>query len=73
MRFKIIFSKHAENRRLQRGINKETVKSIIKNPSYTRSSFDNRTIAIKRIGNFLGHIIYTSEENSIRVVTGYYE
>ena len=69
----IKFSVHAKMRMLQRGINIETVNSIITNPIYTLDSFDNRKIAVKRIGDKLWHVVFMREGNNIKVVTVYYE
>lgn len=69
----ISFTFHAKMRILQRGINEETVKEIILKPVYTLDSFENRKIAVKRVGNKLWHVVHTQEGNNIKVVTVYYE
>ena len=67
------FTFHAKMRMLQRGINEETVKEIVSSPIYILDSFDNRKIAVKRIGDTLWHVVFLQEENNIKVVTVYYE
>ena len=69
----ISFTFHAKMRILQRGINEETVKEIISKPEYVLDSFENRKIAVKRIGGQLWHVVYMREGNNIKVVTVYYE
>ena len=70
---KIDFSFHAKMRMVQRGINQETIKEILTKPAYLLDSFENRKIAVKSIGNKVWYVVFTKEENHIKVVTVYYE
>ncbi len=69
----VIFSAHAKMRMLQRDLNEETAVEIIRNPEYRLSSFNERKIAVKKMGNKNWHVIYIEEEKIIKVVTVYYE
>ena len=73
MKKEVIFNPHAKMRILQRGLNEETAIEIIQNPDYTLTSFLNRKIAVKKIGEKLWHVVYIEEEKIIKVVTIYYE
>lgn len=68
---KIIFSTHAKQRLLQRGLNKETAISIIKEPDYITTSLDNKKIAAKKLDK-LWKVVFTQEEETITVITAYY-
>ncbi|MFH1586611.1 MAG: DUF4258 domain-containing protein [Candidatus Diapherotrites archaeon] len=67
----IVFSKHVKERMLQRGINEATVKDIILNSDYVRTSFGERKIATKRIGR-IWHVVF-KEERKIVVISVYFD
>ncbi len=57
---------------LQRGLNEPTVKEIIKNPDYVRTSFKNRKIATKKLDK-LWHVVFAEEENKLIVISVYFD
>lgn len=66
---KIIYSDHAKKRMKERGIENWEVEYILKHPSYTKKSFDERKIAVGRIKDRELKIIFTGEENYIKVIS----
>lgn len=73
MKVRVIFSPHAKQRILQRGINEETIKEVILHPDHTLDTFLSRKIAVRKIGEYNWCVVYVKEENIIKVVTVYYE
>lgn len=67
---KIRFSPHARYRMLQRGINEETIKHIIQNPDYIRTSFDGRKIA-KRKNRECWNVVFIEKDCEIVVISVY--
>ena len=63
---------HVRERMLQRGINEETVKDIIRNPDYVRTSFEGRKIATKKL-NKIWHVIFIEEKNNLMVISVYFD
>lgn len=68
----IVFSKHVRERMLQRGINEETIKDIIRKPDYIKTSFGSRKIATKKLDR-LWHVIFVEEENKIVIISIYFD
>ena len=66
----VVFSKHAKERMLQRGINEETVKSILECPDFVRSSFGERRIATKHMEKNW-HVIFLEKAESKIVISVY--
>lgn len=66
----IKFSGHAENRRKQRGLNKEHIFEVISNPEYIKRE-DNTKTAIKTVYGREITVVYIEEETYIKVVTVY--
>ena len=69
---KIIFSRHVKERMLQRGINEPTVKDILCNPDYLKTSFSGRKVATKKLDK-LWHVVFTEEEGSAIVISVYFD
>lgn len=67
-----LFSHHARQRMLERGINEETVKDIILRPDFVRASFGGRKIATKRLERDW-HAVFREEEGKIAVISIYSE
>ncbi|MFA4856139.1 MAG: DUF4258 domain-containing protein [archaeon] len=68
----IVFSGHATERMLQRGINEATVKNILQSPDYIRTSFSGRKIATKKLDK-AWHVIFLEEENRAIVISAYFD
>lgn len=68
----IVFSKHVRERMLQRGINEDTVKDIVRNPGYVRTSFEGRKVATKKLDK-LWHVVFIEEEDKIVVISVYFD
>jgi len=68
----IVFSLHVLERMLQRGINEETVKSILNCPDYVRSSFGGRKIATKRLEK-VWHVVFREKEGATVVISVYFD
>ena len=66
----IKFSSHAENRRKQRGLNKEHIAEVIINPEYVKQTDDIKT-ATKTIYGRTITVVYVEEETYIKVITVY--
>jgi hypothetical protein len=69
---KVVFSFHVKERMLQRGINSETVKEIIKKPDFLEDSFNKRKIASKKLDK-LWHVVFIEEEKKIIVISVYFD
>ncbi len=69
---RIVFSKHVRERMLQRGINEETVKSILGCPDYLRASFGGRKVATKRLEK-IWHVIFAEKGGTIFVISVYFD
>ncbi len=67
-----VFSKHVKERMLQRGIDEETVKDIIRAPNYVRTSFENRKIATKKLDK-TWHVVFVEEESEIVIISVYFD
>jgi hypothetical protein len=67
----IIFIQHALDRLKERGISKELVMKIIRNPDGVDSEIATRNIAYKLIEGKLIRIVYDEEEESIVVISAY--
>ena len=67
-----IFSPHIKRRMLERGINEETVKDIIKKPHFVKKSFDGRKIAVKKIDK-RWNVVYKEEGEKIVVISVFFE
>lgn len=68
----VVFSAHVRERMLQRGINEETVKEIIRSPDYVETSFEGRKIATKKLEK-RWHVVLVEEEGLIIVVSVYFD
>ena len=68
----VVFSKHVRERMLQRGVNEETVKDIVKNPDYIKTSFSNRKIATKKLDK-LWHVVFAQEADKVIVISVYFD
>ena len=66
----IRFSAHAENRRKQRGLNKEHIFEVISRPEYLKRTDDGKT-AVKTIYGSTIAVVYVEAETYIKVVTVY--
>lgn len=66
----IRFSDHAENRRKQRGLNREHIFEVIVHPEYIKRE-DNIKTAVKTIYGRTITVAYIEEETYIKVVTVY--
>ena len=66
---KIIYSDHAKKRMKRRGVEDWEIEHILKHPSYTKKSFDGRKIAVGQIKDKELKIIFTEEENYIKVIS----
>jgi len=67
----IIFSKHVRQRMLQRGINEETVKDIVKNPDFVKTSFSGRKVATKKLEK-IWHVVYAKEKEKVTIISVYF-
>jgi len=67
----IIFIQHALDRLKERGISKELVIKIIRNPDGVDPEIATRNIAYKLIEGKLIRIVYDEEEESIVVISAY--
>jgi len=56
----------------QRGMNEETVKYVIEEPDLVRKSFDERKIAVKKIGERYLNVVFVERETIKIVITTYY-
>jgi hypothetical protein len=70
MKKQIVFSNHAENRRKQRGLNKEHIFLVITHPEYVKRINDKR-IAVKTIYERTITAVYVEDEAFIKVITIY--
>ncbi len=68
---KIVLSHHARLRLMQRGINEETVKYVLENADYIKTTFEGRRIAVKQINGKIRSVIYVEEEDKIIIITVY--
>ena len=59
---KTVFSKHALDRMLQRGIEKNTVLEILQNPDFVKTGFDGRKTAFKNLDK-LWQVVFTEEND----------
>ncbi|MBS3052339.1 MAG: DUF4258 domain-containing protein [Candidatus Aenigmarchaeota archaeon] len=66
---KIVYTNHAEIRSLQRGIKKELIEEVIKNPDMILDLDYERKQAIKKINKDKISVIYVKEGNNITVIT----
>lgn len=64
----IDFSDHAEERRKQRGLTRQEIELVLENPEYTKI-LEDRKIAVKEVKGRIVTVVYTEEENYIRVIT----
>ncbi len=64
-------TKHALLRMEQRGIDENSIASIIQNPDETIDSFGRRKLARKRIGDKTLEVVYIKEDDII-VITVYW-
>jgi len=67
----IIFTKHAKDRLIERGISEKQIESVIANPDYAGRAFDNKLVARKKIGTKTVEIVYAVEGNNIIIITCY--
>ena len=68
MRKRIKYSFHAEKRMLERGISENEIKSVLDEPDFVRTEGDKKR-AEKTIEGRRIKIIYTEEENYIKIIT----
>ena len=66
----IRFSSHAENRRKQRGLNKEHIFEVIVDPEYVKRMDEIKT-ATKTIYGRTVAVVYAEEETYIKAITAY--
>jgi len=64
----IIFTKHAQQRMLERGIKLEQIKNTIDFPDYTISK-NNKIEAYKRINSQILKIVYNKKGKFIKIIT----
>ena len=69
----IEFTDHALRKMLQRNLKKAWVKETLNKPDYTYPSYQNREIAYKKIGKLFLAVVFIREENSIVVLTAYWD
>jgi hypothetical protein len=67
----IIFIQHALDRLEERGISKELVIEVIRDPDEVDPESDRRKIAQKLISGKLLRVIYDEDEESIEVISAY--
>ena len=65
----IIYSEHAKKRMKQRDIEDWEIEHIINHLSYTKKSSDGTIVAVGEIKDKKLKIIYTKEENYIKVIS----
>ena len=68
----VIFTIHAKERMLQRGINENTVKEIIEKPDFIENTFLGRKIAVKMLVK-KWNVVYIEEENKLIVLSVYFD
>jgi len=70
---KIIFTKHATQRLIERKIPKKDIEKTIKFPDKIYPSFNNKKVAQKKIlRNKTIEVIYTKKQNKIIIITCYW-
>ena len=68
---RIIFTDHANQRKLERSISDNEIKEALAYPDYTISSFEERKISVKKVGSRTISVVYKSEKDNIIVITVY--
>lgn len=69
---RVVFSSHVRQRMLERDINEETVKEILKSPDNIKTSFDERKIASKKIEKNW-HVVFKEEEGKVIVISVFFD
>lgn len=67
----IVYSNHAIQRKLERDITDLEISQTLNEPDYRLTTIDGRSIAVKRIGMKIIHVIYKEEKANIAVITVY--
>ncbi len=67
-----IYTKHAKQRMLERGLSIRHVEATVRIPMGVRSSFAGRQIARKRFGKKIAEIIFKQVKGRIVIITGYW-
>ena len=65
----IIYSNHAKKRLKQRGIEEWEIEHAIKFPKYLKKNIDNKKEVVANIKNRTLKIIFSEEENYIKIIT----
>ena len=69
---KIIFTKHARKRLMERLISVEHIYLILEKPDIVNRTFDNKFMAKKEFPNGAIEVVFTRERDKITVITVYY-
>ena len=69
---KIVYTNHAEERLLHRGIKRELIRKVINKPDKLIDAKYSRKQAIKKINSDKVSVIYVEENNKIVVLTVYW-
>ena len=64
------YTKHALQRKLERGITDEQITQVLESPDYTISR-EGRRIASKRLGGRVVKVVFIEEETHIKIITVY--
>jgi hypothetical protein len=70
---KIVYTQHAKDRMLERGIKKEWIEEAIKNPDEIKKGRENKRIVVKAINKKKINVVYAVENESYIVITTYWE
>jgi SOS response regulatory protein OraA/RecX len=70
LRKNIRYTKHAVQRKLERGITDEQISIALENPDYTVFR-EGRKVAVKRFGQRIIKVVHKEEETHILVITVY--
>jgi len=65
----IKFSDHARKRIRERGIEGWEVEETLKHPRYIKKTFDKRIIAVGELKNRKLKIVFTKEDNYLKVIS----
>lgn len=68
MRMKIIFTNHAQQRKIERSVSDEQIKQTIELPDYTIKK-ENKIEAHKRINDKTLKVVYAEKGNFIKIIT----
>jgi hypothetical protein len=68
----IVYTQHAKDRMLERGIKKEWIEEAIKNPDEIKKGKENKRIVVKAINNKKINVVYPTEKYSYIIITTYW-